>query len=108
MTCRAAGIAVAFALSVSIMTGGPAHAGWFWGSEAPKPADDQVVAHIQQAIDEERYVDAGALLDNALSGAESDPRLTLLVGRLNLARGRYDLALASFKGIETQPTVRAG
>ena len=111
MTRQTVRIAVAFAMSLSILTlgSGAAHAGWFWGSEvAPKLADDQVIAHIQQAIDEERYVDAGTLLDHAISATESDPRLTLLLGKLNLARGRYDLALASFKNIETQPIVRAG
>jgi Flp pilus assembly protein TadD len=105
------GVAAALVMSASILAfaAGPAQAGWFWGSDTkPKVADDQTVAHIQQAIDEERYVDAGALLDRALSDAESDPQLTLLVGKLNLARGRYDMALASFKSIETQPNVRAG
>src|SRR5215471_7947386 len=111
MTQPRTGVAAAIAMSVSIMmfAAGPAHAGWFWDSNAaPKVADDQVIAHIQQAIDEERYVDAGTLLDRALSSSESDPRLTLLVGKLNLTRGRYDLALASFKSIDTQPNVRAG
>jgi Flp pilus assembly protein TadD len=109
MTRRTVGAAV-FAMSMTIMMVAalPAHAGWFWGSEAPKPVDDQVIAHVQQAIDEERYVDAGTLLDRVLSSSDSDPRLTLLVGKLNLARGRYDLALASFKSIETQPNVRGG
>ncbi len=70
MTRRTVGVAAAFALSVSILmaAAGPAHAGWFWGSDAPpKPVDDQLISLIQQAIDEERYVDAGTLLDHALS-----------------------------------------
>src|SRR5579871_4029712 len=111
MMQRKLGVAAALAIAASVLLFAPgaAQAGWFWGSSAaPKVADEQTVAHIQQAIDEERYVDAGVLLDRALSDAESDPRLTLLVGKLNLARGRYDIALASFKGIEAQPNVRAG
>ena len=111
MTRQAIGVAAALAMSVSVLiaAASPAHAGWFWGSNPPpKLADDQLIAHIQQAIDEQRYVDAGAMLDQALTTTEADPRLTLLVGDLNLARGRYDLALASFKNIETQTNVRAG
>jgi Flp pilus assembly protein TadD len=111
MKQRRAGIAVAFALSANILilAAVPAQAGWLWGSDTPpKTVDDQVLAHIQQAIDEERYIDAGTLLDHAISAAGTDPRLTLLAGNLNLARGHYEVALASFKSVDTQPNVRAG
>jgi Flp pilus assembly protein TadD len=38
---------------------------------------------------------------------KSDPRLELLAGELNLARGHYDVALTSFKRIDAQPEIRA-
>ena len=66
-----------------------------------------MIAQIQQALDDQRYVDAGTLMDRALVSGGADPRLAFLAGELNLARGRYDVALASFKRIDTQPELRA-
>jgi Flp pilus assembly protein TadD len=86
----------------------PAQAGWFGGSEATAPSiDDRAIAQIQQALDDARYVDAGTLLDRALMSEKNDPRLVLLVGDLNLARGRYDLALESFKRVDARPELHA-
>ena len=85
----------------------PAQAGWFGAADAPTPSvDDRAIAQIQQDLDEQRYVDAGILLDRALISGKGDPRLMLLVGELNLAKGRYDVALESFKRVDTQQELR--
>src|SRR5580704_14582338 len=93
------GTALVFALAigVALLSAGPAQAGWFGEADAPPPSvGDRPIAQIQQALDDQRYLDAGTLLDRALISGKADPRLALLAGELNLARGRYDVALASF------------
>jgi len=110
MMRRKNGVALLFALTVSaaMMSAGPAQAGWFGGASPPPPSvDDRTVTVIQQALDDQRYVDAGTLLDRALILGKDDVRLTFLAGELNLARGRYEAALASFKQIDAQPKFRA-
>src|SRR5260221_9289513 len=47
------------------------------------------------------------MLDQAAVVGLSDPRLTLLSGELNLAKGRYDDALVSFKQAQASATTRA-
>ncbi len=74
----------------------------------PVPLSADTVAEIQRAIDEERYVDAGNILDQALVASGGDARLLLLAGRLSLARGRYADALISFKSIESDTKAGAG
>lgn len=71
------------------------------------PLSADTVAEIQRAIDEERYLDAGNMLDQALLASGGDARLVLLAGRLGLARGRYADALTSFKSVESDPKLRA-
>ena len=99
--------AAIFVLATNIA--GSAQAGWFSGSDekVASAQNDRVVAQIQQAIDDQRLVDAGTMLDHALIGGDSDPRMALLAGELSLARGRYDVALTNFKQIDVQPTVHA-
>jgi tetratricopeptide (TPR) repeat protein len=72
------------------------------------PLSAETVTDIQRAIDEERYLDAGNLLDQALVVSGGDARLLLLAGRLNLARGRNADALTNFKAIETDANAAAG
>lgn len=67
---------------------------------AAKPAaavSDEGIAAVQRALAEDRLADAGKMLDQAFLAGAADPRLLLLSGQLNLARGRYDDALASYK-----------
>jgi Flp pilus assembly protein TadD len=100
--------ATALAIGIALVATVPAQAGWFGGSVAPAPSlDDRAIAQIQQALDEQRYVDAGILLDRALMSDKDDPRLVLVAGELNLAKGRYDVALQSFKRIDAQQELRA-
>jgi Flp pilus assembly protein TadD len=104
------GAALVFALaaSVALASARPAQAGWFSGADTPSPSmDDRVIEQIQLALDDQRFVDAGTLLDRALVSGKDDPRLSLLAGELNLARGRYDVALSSFKRIDTEQKLRA-
>lgn len=72
------------------------------------PVSDDTVAEIQRTIDEQRYVDAGNMLDQALLASGGDPKLLLLAARLSLSRGSYADALASFKSAESDPELRAG
>ena len=72
------------------------------------PVSDETVTEIQRAIDEQRYVDAGNLLDQALIASGGDPKLLLLAGRLDLSRGSYADALSSFKNSESDPKLLAG
>jgi tetratricopeptide (TPR) repeat protein len=79
------------------------------GDKSPKvpKLTDAGVAEEQRAIDEQRYVDAGRMLDKAGLAGVSDPRLTILSGELNLAKGRLNDALVIFKRVEGERTVRA-
>lgn len=65
------------------------------------------VAEIQRAIDEQRLLDAGRMIDQAMLDGVKDPRLSLLGGDLNLARKRYNVALTSYRMAETGTESRA-
>ena len=107
MRWKTAAIVFGMAINAALLSC-PAQAGWFGGSQTPAPvADDGLANQIQQALDDQRYVDAGSLLDRALIAGSSNPKLTLLAGELNLSRGRYDVALSNFKRIDAEPTLRA-
>lgn len=97
-------IAILFA-AVAILAAPAAQAGIFGSHDAKKkPAtDDAAVAQIQQAIDEQRYLDAGRLLDQVILSGSKDPRLTLLAGNLDLVHSHWGDALADFKRGETAP-----
>jgi len=85
----------------------PAGAGWFDSSEPTPKLSDGVVAQIQRAVDDQRYVDAGRMLGEAMLSADDDPRLLVLAGQVSLFRGQYDAALKSFKQADADPAVRA-
>lgn len=108
MRWKAAAIVFVLAANGALLSAGPAQAGLFGSDTAPAPAASEgIVNQIQQALDDQRFVDAGSLLDRAIMSGTSDPRLALLGGELNLSRGRYDAALASFKQVDAQPALRA-
>jgi Flp pilus assembly protein TadD len=107
MIKRKYGIAVISVCLMALMPA-PAMAGWFDASAQPSSTlSDQTVIQIQTALDDQRYLDAGKMLDQALVAAGDDARLTLLAGELNLARAHYDDALANFKKIDAVPALRA-
>lgn len=84
----------------------PAQAGIFDSvPEKPAPAkvSDGTIKQIQAAFDDQRYLDAGKILDQALLVSSDDPRLTYWAGELNLARGRYEDALVNFTRVKTDP-----
>lgn len=62
---------------------------------------DAVLAAIDQALAEQRLVDAGRLLDSTLAQGVQDKRLLLRAGELHLARQRYEDAIRSFTEAET-------
>ena len=65
------------------------------------------IAEVQRAIDEQRLLDAGRLLDEQTIAGVKDPQLALLGGDLNLARKRYDAALANYKLAEAAAPTHA-
>jgi len=84
----------------------PAQAGLFDSAPekpAPVKVSDSTIQQIQSAFDDQRYLDAGKILDQALLVSGSDPRLIYWAGELSLARGRYDDALTNFMRIKTDP-----
>lgn len=62
-------------------------------AQALSPA---ALADIQRAIDEQRLLDAGRYLNQALLAGIKDPRLNLLDGNLNLTQGHFQAALDAF------------
>jgi Flp pilus assembly protein TadD len=98
------GFAVASALAALAASPLPAAASLFHHNRAdPAVAASSLVPQIQRALDEQRLVDAGQLLDQATLSEDRDPRLFICAGLLGLARGRYAEALASFKEVEATP-----
>jgi Flp pilus assembly protein TadD len=84
-----------------------ASAGLFSRHAKPTAAvSKDYITEIQRAIDEQRLYDAGQMLDQALLTGDTNPRLLIIGGKLALARGRYDDALANFKRVDQDPSVR--
>ncbi len=98
--------------SCVLLAAGPAEAGLFKPSKGQEQAAaaaivDPAIAEFDRAMQEDRLVDAGRALDEALFAAPNDPRLMLRSGELHLARGRYDEAARSFGLAETAPALKA-
>src|SRR5690242_21907572 len=100
------GVVAAAALAAALLTAAPANSAPS-GAIAGKPAGENVIAEIQRAIDEQRYLDAATGINQAIVGSVDDPRLTVLTGELSLARSRYEDAITSFKTVESNPAVQA-
>lgn len=66
-----------------------------------------VLAAFDQALSEERLVDAGRILDTAYVGGLDSPALRLRSGELQLRRLRYEDALASFELAAKDPALNA-
>jgi tetratricopeptide (TPR) repeat protein len=102
-------VVISYVLGTALLLSAPANAGIFKGrSKAPQraPAEAAVVA-VQQALDEQRYLDASTLLTEAALSHLEEPRLTVLAGELDLMRERYSDSLVAFKEAEKSPAVRA-
>jgi Flp pilus assembly protein TadD len=106
-------VSVIAAAGALLLAATPAQAGLFGFGSKDKPAqaaapanrEEAVVRETQRAIDEQRYSDAGKLLDRAFAAGMSDPRLMVLTGELHLARGENEDALASFSSLQITPAV---
>ena len=95
-------------LVVALLGSFSARAGWFDSAPEAQPAtSDDVVAQIQREIDDQQYLDANKLLEQALLNDADNPKLVLLAGDLSLANGHYDVALANFRSIDSKPEQRA-
>jgi Flp pilus assembly protein TadD len=101
MALALAGAALAAALAAA-----PGGAALAKESKAKQVLSEQNAADIQRAIDEKRFIDAGAMIDMAVLSGSKDPRLVLLTGKLDLARGRYEQALEDFRKAESAPATR--
>ncbi len=103
-------LAAALAVATALAGAAPAQAALLQHKQAPAAAGkvtDAAIANIQRALDEQRYLDAAHLLDQVLIAGGDDPRVTLLIGDLQLARAQYADALASFKEVEARNDTRA-
>jgi Flp pilus assembly protein TadD len=93
-----------------LLLAAPADAAFLSGrsSAAPtgKPAEATVAA-VQQALDEQRLLDADRMLTEAAISGLKDARLSVLDGELDLMRGRYQDSMVSFKEAQKAPEVRA-
>jgi Flp pilus assembly protein TadD len=85
----------------------PAHAGIF-DSAPKKPAEvsSGTILQIKNAFEDERYLDASKILNEALLTSGDDSRLTYWAGELSLAGGRNQDALDNFARIKTDTRVR--
>ena len=107
-------LALLLACGVLAAAVSPAEAGFF---KSRKPAAETAainaaliepaIAEFDRAMAEDRLVDAGRTLDEALFAAPNDLRLMLRSGELHLARGRYDDAVRSFALAEAAPDLKA-
>lgn len=96
------------AIAIALAGGTAAHAGILGGAPKVRPeAVDAAVNAVQQALDEQRWQDAGRYLDTAQVSGVQDPRLVLLGGELNLARRKLNGAMSRFQEAEASPVTRA-
>lgn len=92
------------ALAAVLLAAAPA------ASKAPQKEQgltSAAVAEMRRAIDEQRLLDAGRMVDQAMLAGVKDPRLSLLGGDLNLARKRYNVALTSYRMAEAAAETHA-
>ena len=90
-----------------LLSSGPVQAGLFGSDPAPRPqtVSDKTIADIKTAFDDQRYLDAGRLLDQALLVSGEDPRLIYWSGEISLARGQYENAIATFKTVSNNASL---
>lgn len=91
----------------AVFAAAPAQAGIF-GRQVKGAAEvsDAAVAEIQRALDEQRLIDAGRMLDRAQVAGVRDPRLQVLGGDLSLRRGRLNAAFAAYQSAEADPAMQ--
>jgi Flp pilus assembly protein TadD len=92
------------AAALALLPAAPAMAA---SSPTAAAVSGETVSQIQQAIDEQRLLDAARMLDSALLAGARDSRLAVLSGDLSLARANYGLALAGYKSAQDAPATRA-
>jgi Flp pilus assembly protein TadD len=101
------GAAVALGLALVLGAPSPADAGIFKSRpKAEAKASQRYLEEVQRALDEQRLVDAGKMIDQALLAGDKSPQLAIYSGHLSLARGRYEAALGSFKQVEKDRSVQ--
>jgi len=102
-------VSTACVLAGLLLLAAPADAGIF-GSRPPAASAksaDAAVALVQQALDEQRLLDADRFLSQAALAGMKDSRLSLLDGELGLMRGHYSDALAPLQEAKKTPATAA-
>lgn len=100
-------LASALTVGMLFLAGGPAEAGLFDSKPETPAVSAETLAQIQNAIDDQRYLDAGKMLDESMLAGNDNPKLVYLAGELALARNRAQDALSFFRGIDSKPEVAA-
>lgn len=97
----------AILLCVSLNTA-PAFAGLFDSSPKTPPSgvSDETIAQIQSAFDDQRYLDASKIVDQALFSHGDDPRVTYWAAQLNLVHGDFQAALTNYTAVKKDPGLR--
>lgn len=99
------------ALAIATLPAAPAQAVELFGKKAASEAEtsraDYAVAAFDRAMAEGRSLDAGRLLDQALTAGVNDVRLTFRAGELQLSRARFEDAARAFAQAEASPELRA-
>jgi Flp pilus assembly protein TadD len=104
---RGGGLAALIGLALIAASPEPAEAKWFGsGAKAESKVSQKYLDEIKRALDEQRLVDAGKLLDQALLAGDKTPQLAIYSGQLSLGRGQYEAALSAFKRVEGEAKVQ--
>jgi Flp pilus assembly protein TadD len=104
---RGGGLAALIGLALIAASPEPAEAKWFGsGAKADSKVSQKYLDEIKRALDEQRLVDAGKLLDQALLAGDKTPQLAIYSGQLSLGRGQYEAALSAFKRVEGEAKVQ--
>jgi Flp pilus assembly protein TadD len=110
MTLRS-GRALVLVFAAAALLSGTAHAGIFSHGKktvAKGASADVYVTQVQQAMGEQRYLDAERMLAQAAVAGMRDARLTVLEGEVDMARGRWEDALNAFRRAQADPGDRTG
>ena len=98
----------AIILGAAIILSTPCQASLLHTATPPSSAvSDQGLADLRRALDEQRYVDAARMLDEAALARISDPRLMVLEGELDLDTGHFREALIAFAAAENSARTQA-
>jgi len=102
-------------LTVLALAGPSAAQGFFSRGKPAAPATaadnsarlEPILQAVDQAISEQRLVDASNLIERAMTSGSNAPALHLRMGELQLLRERYEPAINSFETAAADPALKA-